>query len=462
MLEKLKPFAPYRLMLVLVLCVIVRLGVVLAFPSVFAWNETGAVHGSDAYDIYARNLIKTGVYGYVPGVPDATIPPLYAYAVAAVYATIGRGYMQIALFHIALDVLSIALLYGIGRRLMPRGESVALIAGVLYALYPYLIFQNLTLIDTPLFMTLLHAFIYLAVLLRERPRLDRGTWLLIAAEGIVLGLAVLARPVIAPLALFVALWLLFRLSLTQTVARLLPVAVIGVLIVTPWLVRDAQVYKSFVAVANNGGMNFWFGNSRYTIPFLRAGYHTQWAIPDEAVSKNDKESSAQLFEQSFGYLRENPGKIPELLWVKFLAHWSIDVFPSRNPVAGSVLVMDANGNVSAQLSGLNQNDPVVAYSLPLFDQIGRWLHRIYFGILLALAIIGIVLTRRHWREVSLLWFVQISMTIVYVLFIPATRYRVPSDPMLFLFSAYTIVLIVTLVSARYGFGVKRAEPMAQG
>lgn len=449
MLEKLKP---YRLALVLALCVVMRLGVLLAFPSVFAWDQTGTVHGSDAYDIYARNLLATGVYGYVPGVPDATIPPLYSYAVAAVYAIFGRGYIQIAVFHIALDVLSIAMLYGIGRRLFGsagRGEAVGLIAGVFYALYPYLIFQNLTLIDTPLFMTLLHAFVFFAVLLRERPKLDRVAWLLIVADGVVLGLAVLSRPVIAPLALFVAAWFLFRRKLAQTVVRLLPVAVTGVLVVVPWLVRDYRAYNGFVAVANNGGMNFWFGNSRYTIPFLRAGYHTQWATPDEPVSQNDKESSGQLFDQSLHYLRENPDKIPELLWVKLLAHWSIDVFPSRNPAAGSVLVLDANGNVSAQLSGLSQNDPVVAYSQPLFDQIGRWVHRIYFGALLILALIGLFLTLQQWREVSLLWFVQISMTIVYVLFIPATRYRVPTDPMLFLFSAYAIGWLAELIRRRF-------------
>jgi hypothetical protein len=46
---------------------------------------------------------------------------------------------------------------------------------------------------------------------------------------------------------------------------------------------------------------------------------------------------------------------------------------------------------------------------------------------------------RYWREVSLLWFVQISMTLVYVAFHPSTRYRVPTDPLWFPFSAYALV-----------------------
>ena len=54
---------------------------------------------------------------------------------------------------------------------------------------------------------------------------------------------------------------------------------------------------------------------------------------------------------------------------------------------------------------------------------------------------GVALTARRWREISLLWFVQVSMTLTYVIFHPSTRYRAPSDPLLFLFSAYTLVWV---------------------
>jgi hypothetical protein len=74
-----------------------------------------------------------------------------------------------------------------GRRRHPA------LAGLFYAIYPYLIFQNLTLIDTPFFMTLLYAFVLLMVLLRERSALDKGTWGLAMLAGVVLGLSMLTR-----------------------------------------------------------------------------------------------------------------------------------------------------------------------------------------------------------------------------------------------------------------------------
>jgi hypothetical protein len=83
----------------------------------------------------------------------------------------------------------------------------------------------------------------------------------------------------------------------------------------------------------------------------------------------------------------------------------------------------------------------VAYSTSLLDTVGRPLHVIYFGGLLLLALVSLPLTAHLWREVALLWFVQLSMTVIYVAFHPSTRYRSPSDPLLFVMSAAALVLL---------------------
>ena len=443
-----KYLVSHKLAVVLAIAVVVRLAILIGLPSIFAFERTGAIHGSDAYDIYAQNLLATGVYGRVTGVPDALIPPLYSYALALVYGIFGRGHLQVGAFHILLDALSITMLYHIGRRLMPQGEVVGALAGLFYALYPYLIFQNLTLIDTPLFMALLFAFILLMALLREREVLNRGTWALAVLGGLALGLALLTRPIMPPLALFVGVWFLFRRSLMQTMAQLLPVALVATLVLVPWIARNYEVYDAFVPMTTTSGANFWQGNSVYTIPYFRAGYDVQWTAPElEAEDPYSREADAERFALAFQYLREHPDRIPELLWVKFLVYWSIDVAPRFNPAEGELPRLDYHGNVIQEtdeagelsLGGLPPGDPVGAYSTPLFDQIGRTVHRFYWGGLFLLGLAGAVLTVRYWRDVSLLWFVQISMTLVYVAFHPSTRYRVPTDPFVFLFSAYALV-----------------------
>ena len=171
----------HKLRLVIAIAVITRLVVLFAFPSVFAFSEPGAtIHGSEAYDQYALNLLETGVYGREAGVPDSILPPLYSYILALIYGIFGRDYIAVGLLHILFDLASIALLYDIARRLLLKGafapcsEWIATLAALFFALYPYLIFQNLTLIDTPLWILLLHLFVWLMILLREtrtaRPR----------------------------------------------------------------------------------------------------------------------------------------------------------------------------------------------------------------------------------------------------------------------------------------------------
>jgi 4-amino-4-deoxy-L-arabinose transferase-like glycosyltransferase len=447
-------FQRYRVPLLLIGAAIIRVIVLLAFPGVFAFEQTGAIHGSGAFDMYAVNLLQTGVYGLTPGVPDAILPPGYSYFLAGVYALLGRSALSVGTVHIALDVLSITLLVEIGRRLF-RQTWIGWIAGGLYAVYPYLIFQNLTLIDTPFFMALLYAFLLAVIALRDRDHLDRVGWLLALGGGAILGVLALARPNVLPLTALIALWFLFRRSLLNSILRLIPVALVSLLVVLPWFIRNAHVYGSFGTFSVNGGSNFYQGNNPQSIPFYRAGYDTQWVTPPAEEIPETPAGDRRWYALTWDYLKAHPGVVPELLWVKFLTHWSIDIFPRLNPVAGVVPSLDAQGNVipdaNAQITG---DDPVTQYQQPLFDQIGRVLHRVYFGGLLLLSLIGIVLTFKQWREVSLLWFVQICMTLIYLIFHPSTRYRAPTDPLLFLFAAAVIYLGIMWLQQRLSRAVR--------
>jgi hypothetical protein len=290
------------------------------------------------------------------------------------------------------------------------------------------------------------------ILLRERPALDRRTWLLACLGGLILGLAMLTRPILPPLAIFAALWFLFRLNLKQTILRLLPVALVGAVVLGLWIIRNFEIYDAFVPMTTTSGANFWQGNSRFTVPVFRAGYDVQWTTPSDDMLTEDKysrEADAERFALGFQYLRDNPNKIPELLWVKFLVHWSIEIAPLYNPKPNERLGLDDDGafiirqvDDSGQLLTYGANDPVTAYATPTFD-FGRIIHRYYWGVLFLLGLAGLVLSAKYWRDVSLLWFAHISMTLVYMFFHPSTRYRAPTDPLWFLFSAYAILWLWT-------------------
>ena len=444
----------HALKIVILIAIMLRLGMLFVFSDIFDFVNAESIHGSDAYDEYALNLLETGVYGRTAGIPDAAIPPMYSYVLAGVYALFGRGFVQLGLFHIVLDVLSITLVYDICRRLFreektlwgsPIGRWVGVLAGLMTACYAYLIFQNLTLIDTPFWMFMLHLFVWLIVLLRQQEGLTAKTWGIAILAGVALGIATLARSITPPLALLVALWLLFRLNIWQAFLRLLPVAVMSILCLMPWIIRNYQIFDAFVPMSTTSGGNFWQGNSPFTIPVFEAGYDVQWTAPEVQYERLSREADAERFDLALEYLRENPEQIPRLIWTKFLVQWSVEITPRNNPQEGETFALDDNGDLlivrgDGSLVGLN--DANTSYNSGLIDTVGRPVQVIYFGSLLLLAIIGVILSAKQWRDVSLLWFVQISMTLMYVIFHPSTRYRVPTDPLLFAFSAYALVMFI--------------------
>ncbi len=445
-------FSKHKLFVVIAVAILARLTLLVAFPQVFAFSEPGAeIHGSVAYDEYAVNLVETGVYGRVPGLADAGLPPLYSYVLSLIYRLFGRHYIAVAAAHILFDALSIALLYDICRRLFPRapqrGEGIGALAGLCFALYPYLIFQNLTLNDTALWILLVHLFVWLLLRLRERETLDRGTLLLAAEAGLVLGIATLARALLPALALLAVIWFLFALNWRQTLLRLLPVALVSLLALLPWLMRSQRIYGDFVPIALNSGENIFQGNNPHSAAVFRAGYDVQWltAPPDIPPVTQPVRRNNALAAAGWRYLRENPGAIPELLLIKLGVYWNPQVTPLRNLRQGEQLAVDDKGEVviiSGEGSQIGVTAANAAYQDDgLFNVIGRGAHVVYFGGLLLLALAGIWLSRREWRMLSLLLFAQLSQTLMYLLFHPSTRYRSPTDPLLFVFSAYTVVRI---------------------
>jgi len=447
----------HKLKVALVLAVLVRLAFLIVLAPTLDFEQAGnAIHGSEAYDAYAVNLLETGVYGRTAGVPDAAIPPFYSYALALMYGLFGRGFIQVGLFHILLDVISMMLLYDITRRLgmrhdVEKAEWVGVVAVLCFAFYPYLVFQNLTLVDTAIWITLMHMFVWTLVGLREHDSFDRGTLYWAIGGGVVLGVATLTRPITPPIALFGAVWFLFRLSFTATVARLLPVALISAMFVAGWVVRNFNELDAFIPMTTTSGANLWQGNSEWTVPVFRAGYDVQWTSPEQDPNLSVRDADSERFDLAIEHWESlSFPEFVELFWVKFTVHWNIELTPRFNPQDGEQWSLDNGELVITQtnqsISGVTQAN--TSYDSGLLNTVGRPIHIIYFGGLWLFAWLGIWLSRREWREYSMIIFVQISMTAIYIFFHPSTRYRAPSDPLLFIFSAIVIVQIGYMILQR--------------
>ncbi len=439
------------LYVVLAVCAAARLGVLLVFGQQLTF-ENSIVHGEGAYDVRAQNLLATGVLGLEAGQIDVEgSSVLYPVLLAFAYAIGGRTLASIGILNILFDLVTVWAVFQLGKHLFGK-HAVGAWAGMFFALYPYLIFQTLSVGYTSLLAMLISLTALSFVVLRERERLDGGTWAVIAACGVVIGLLALTRPPAVLIAFGGALWCLFRLNFWQSAARLVPAALISFVVVAPWLWQTYQTFNRFIPIGGNLGVALWGGNSPYTVPFIQGGYPLLWMPEHLDIQAESGELALRLVENgerltrlTFEYLREHPDQIPALLLWKFYAQWTPDIFPTRNPINGVIpFVREADGSIRAltdpeeiRANGFIAEGDV--YAEPLFNVIGRWIHRFYFGGLLIFALIGIWQTRHAWRTVSLIWLVLLILTVFYVLTTPCTRYRSPSDPLLFLFSAYAVL-----------------------
>jgi 4-amino-4-deoxy-L-arabinose transferase-like glycosyltransferase len=441
----------YWLPVLLALCLAARLVTLILLGSQLAF-EGNVIHGEGGYDVRAQNLLKTGVLGVEAGQLDVeTSTVLYPVLLAGAYAIGGRSLATVAVLNMLFDLVTVWAIYQLGRRLFKKAEIGAL-AGVFFALYPYLIFQTLSVGYTSLLAMTLSLTALSFVVLRGRERFDGSTWLAIGACGVSVGLLALTRAPAVLVALGGALWCLFRLNLWQSLARLVPAALISLAVLAPWFWQTYQTFNRFIPIGGNLGVALWGGNSPYTVPFIQAGYSLSWLPEHLDVQAESGEAAERLLENrerligmALDYLREHPEQIPALLLWKFYAQWTPDIFPTRNPINGVIpFVRTSDGTIRVltepeemRAHGFATEGDI--YAEPLFSVIGRWVHRVYFGGLLILALIGMWQTRLAWREVSLIGLILLILTAFHVLTTPYTRYRAPSDPLLFLFSAHAVL-----------------------
>lgn len=171
---------------------------VLGFPLDDAW----------IHQTYARNLVQTGAWAFVPGQPSAgSTSPLWTLALAAGYLLRLDYRAWTVLLGAALLALTAILARRLALRLFPDAPSAAALVGGALAVEWHLVWASVSGMETILFIALSLAVWTLALPPGEPTGGVGGRRAL--ALGLVVGLSVLTRPdglTLAPFALGVALF----------------------------------------------------------------------------------------------------------------------------------------------------------------------------------------------------------------------------------------------------------------
>jgi 4-amino-4-deoxy-L-arabinose transferase-like glycosyltransferase len=239
--------------LLLALALVVRLGYVAATPGFEAIND------AHNYDVHARSIAAGHGFARIGSGPSgqtAFRPPGYPYFLAGVYALTGDDRATAATRYRAGRVANalvgtaiVALIGIVAMQLFSR--RVALVAMALGAIYVPLILVSGTLMSEPLFALLLLAALAAAIHHRRSPH--RYRWALIA--GVLAGLAILTRANAAILLvpLVVAVWNAKPRWSRRALAPPAALVAIALATVSPWTIRNAVVFHTFVPVTTQFG-----------------------------------------------------------------------------------------------------------------------------------------------------------------------------------------------------------------
>ncbi len=382
----------------------------------------GAVVGLDAplkgdeadYHAIAVNVLHGDGFASGDGFATARRPPAYPIFLASVYAVAGESPRAGRVVQALLGVAVVALTGLVARRFF--GSTVAFLAAALAALNPFLIFISGYLLTENLYLLCLLG----ALLVAHAPRGWTPSRTRAVLAGILLGVATLARPTGLPMFewMVAMVLLLAESSWRMRIARAALAVAAFALVLMPWYARNASVVGGWV-LTTHGGITFLQGNNERVAqePGWRGGAAPLDVLPRiDELSKMDELARDRLaWELGRTYLRTHPGDVPRLVLWKMVRYWRLK----------------SDMGLSGIRSGWWFNKDSALGRFAANVDVGF----VYAVVVLPLFVLGLVITRRRWRELSLLYGVLIVHTAVAAVFYGSLRSRIPIEPVMCMFAA---------------------------
>ncbi len=197
----------------------------------------------------------------LPTGPSAWAPPLYPYILAGVFKLFGvyspLSAWVILAFNSIFAALTSLTLYRIGEQIY--GIAVARATAWTWAVFPYAIYWPVRVVwETSLTAFLLSLALLLTLrMVNKQERLR--TWILF---GVLWGVIALTNTAIVSMFPFCLLWLLYRLPRrTSHLVGAVLCVLTAVLVVSPWLVRNYEVFGKFIFVRDNLPLEMYEANN---------------------------------------------------------------------------------------------------------------------------------------------------------------------------------------------------------
>jgi 4-amino-4-deoxy-L-arabinose transferase-like glycosyltransferase len=388
------------------------------------------------YNNLALGMLQQHCYCLV-NIPHSNISraPLWPLVIATIYFFTGRHELYPRLFYAMLGSGTCILVYLFARDLF--GRRVALVAGLLAAIYTGLFLFDGWLFSESLYTFLSTLLVYSLYRVQHvlcgtlgQENIGYGSFRVVwrhtrgylITAGVCLALASLTRPNGPVLFGLIALWslglvLMKRVSWRNGLYNALVLVGIAVVLIAPWTYRNYRVAHAFIPIAVGGGEvlvgayndtvltnvpntgpGFWVSKDLVRPP-VHTLSHDDWRY----TARDDKADIAQALH----WIRTHPQDLPYLFGWHFLHLWSPYTFEPALPV------IEHFDWLSSQIIWYM----MFAMAIPVF----------------LLAALGVLVTWKQYRGELLAVYLVVALTIAQnIAFYANIRFRAPMEPFLVL------------------------------
>lgn len=345
--------------------------------------------------------------------PTAWEAPLYPYVIYSAFVVFGiyskSSAIVLLIFNSACSALTCIPIFRIARKIF--SERVAVVSAWAWALLPNVIFWCTKWIwETSLSALLLAIIFWLALTLEERE--GWSPWL---AFGLLWGLTALSSTSLLAFLPAAGLWAWFRRTKKgkPSLAGLVLASLVFFAVITPWIVRNHQVFGKVIFVRDNFGAELRLGNG----PGANGTWMEYLHPTQDIYALRQYESMGELAyiamrkQQALDYIKADYGRFAVLCLKRFVYFWAGPPKATQPPWMNEV-----------------KNSLFLASSILAFWGLGRALRLRKTGAWL------------------IFWLILLIPAVYYVVF-PAPRYRQPIEPEMTILCVFVITEAMGKTSA---------------
>lgn len=401
-------------------------------------------------------------YAFIPGQPSAYRSPGFLFFLTGVYGLFGfANFAAQAAIQNILAVVLVYLVYRLGFR-VTGDRRIGWAAALLIAVHPYTFYHYTQYYHNVLSSVFLVSLLLSMLALHRTRKYGWAIWagVMTAALAYIQGTILVAMP-------FLAAWILWqwRTDIRRAVLAVAVIAVVSMALITPWTLRNWQAFQAFVPLTTDLGFALYKANTENYERLLVAGYPHE--ALEEEVHPNDPTQiryhylpEVRAMLEATGGMRDaaywtawhpqEPGRVtdPSLVtmsepaynqyWTRLAQEWMMahpaDVarLAARKAIVFWQPALHPSVKYGAAWSFGNEG---------LAATLARWSLALYAATieLLALAGLFIAARRKQFARTAPLVIAMLAYTAMHMLFAPYTKYRVPLDNLVVVFSAIAVL-----------------------